>query len=31
MPMRGDRATVTVMEFLASEMLTADAAHRGLL
>ena len=28
---RGDRATVTVMEFLASEILTADAAQPGLL
>jgi flagellar M-ring protein FliF len=26
---RGDRATVTVMEFLASEILTADAAQPG--
>jgi len=28
---RGDRATVTVMEFLASEILTADAAQPGLM
>ena len=28
---RGDRATVTVMEFLASEILTADAAQPGFM
>jgi len=28
---RGDRATVTVMEFLASEILTADAARPGFM
>lgn len=28
---RGDRATVTVMEFLASEILTADAAKPGFM
>jgi len=28
---RGDRATVTVMEFLASEILTADAAQPGFI
>jgi len=28
---RGDRATVTIMEFLASEILTADAAQPGFM